>query len=290
MKNYFVLLILAAGLLNAQNKRFTYEYTYLIDSTNKADIQKELVVLDVNAAGSKFYSYEKFKSDSLLIVEIEKPQYTGSEFIKYSPSYKGKITYTISKIYPTYETFLHIGLGTDEYKVLDERKTVWKINAEKQKIGEFHAQKAETEMFGRKWTAWFATEIPIQDGPYKFHGLPGLIIKIEDFTKTHSFELMGISKNLDSAGSTDQKKLFNSQEIAVNYTQYKKMYLELQNDPTKSLREMMNQSGSNLRMVSSDGSEVKPADLIRKRELEAQEARKKNNNPLELDLQIPDAK
>lgn len=290
MKNYFFLFLLTAGLLNAQNKRFTYEYTYLIDSTNKAGSQKELVVLDVNGTGSKFYSYEKFKSDSLLIIEVEKPQHASSEFINYSPSYKGKITYIISKDYPSYKTFLHIGLGTDEYKVFDDRKMVWKINTDKQKIGEFNTQKAETEMFGRKWTAWFATEIPIQDGPYKFHGLPGLIIKIEDFNKTHSFELKGISKNFTNSGLGNQKKLFNAQEMAVTYPQYKKLYLELLNDPTKSLREMMNQAGSALKMVSSDGSEVKPADLIRKRELDAQEARKKNNNPLELDLQIPDAK
>jgi GLPGLI family protein len=31
--------------------------------------------------------------------------------------------------------------------------------------------------------------LPIQDGPYKFHGLPGLILKIEDETKSHSFAL-----------------------------------------------------------------------------------------------------
>jgi GLPGLI family protein len=34
--------------------------------------------------------------------------------------------------------------------------------------------------------------MPIQDGPYKFHGLPGLILKIEDETKSHSFALKGI--------------------------------------------------------------------------------------------------
>ena len=50
-------------------------------------------------------------------------------------------------------------------------------------------------MYGRKWTAWFTTEIPIQDGPYKFRGLPGLIVKIEDETKSHCFALNGI-KNL----------------------------------------------------------------------------------------------
>lgn len=33
-------------------------------------------------------------------------------------------------------------------------------------------QKATCDFAGRKWIAWFTTEIPIQDGPYKFYGLP----------------------------------------------------------------------------------------------------------------------
>ena len=45
--------------------------------------------------------------------------------------------------------------------------------------------KAVTEFAGRKWTAWFTEELPFQDGPYKFRGLPGLIVKLEDATQSH---------------------------------------------------------------------------------------------------------
>ena len=38
---------------------------------------------------------------------------------------------------------------------------------------------AESEYHGRHWKAWFAPEIPISFGPWKFHGLPGLILKAE---------------------------------------------------------------------------------------------------------------
>lgn len=41
-----------------------------------------------------------------------------------------------------------------------------------------------------EWTAWFTTELPISDGPYKFHGLPGLILKIYDKTNTYSFDII----------------------------------------------------------------------------------------------------
>lgn len=47
---------------------------------------------------------------------------------------------------------------------------------------------------GREWTAWFTSEISIPDGPYKFYGLPGLILKISDKTNTHSFEMISVQK------------------------------------------------------------------------------------------------
>ncbi len=284
MKKSLFLIIFAFALFNAQNKRFIYEYSYILDSTNKADSQKEMLVLDVNKMGSKFYSYQKYRSDSLMMIEIKKQKNSDSEIISFKPTYKGKITYTISKNYPDFKTFLHIGMGNDEYKVLDDRKIIWKINSEKAKIGGFDAQKAETEMYGRKWIAWFTTEIPIQDGPYKFSGLPGLIVKIEDANKTHSFELKGITKYLESQKLQVPENLLVANEIPVTYSQYKKMYLELLNDPAKALRQLINEVGANFKMFGPDGTEVNPADMLRKRELDAKEERKKNNNQLELDL------
>jgi GLPGLI family protein len=43
---------------------------------------------------------------------------------------------------------------------------------------------------GRDYKAWFTNEIPVSDGPYKFYGLPGLIVEIEDSKKQYTFELV----------------------------------------------------------------------------------------------------
>ncbi|MCY1635974.1 GLPGLI family protein, partial [Marinifilum sp. D737] len=42
---------------------------------------------------------------------------------------------------------------------------------------------------GRNYQAWYTIEIPISDGPYKFKGLPGLIVRIADVNKEHVFQL-----------------------------------------------------------------------------------------------------
>ncbi|MEJ7664771.1 MAG: GLPGLI family protein [Hymenobacter sp.] len=37
--------------------------------------------------------------------------------------------------------------------------------------------------------AWFTREVPVGDGPYKFYGLPGLIVKVRDTRGHYDFEL-----------------------------------------------------------------------------------------------------
>lgn len=56
----------------------------------------------------------------------------------------------------------------------------WKIENETKKIGSFIAHKAKTNFRGRNYEAWFTPQIPLSLGPWKFHGLPGLILEIQD--------------------------------------------------------------------------------------------------------------
>ncbi len=53
-------------------------------------------------------------------------------------------------------------------------------------------QMATCEFRGRHWTAWFALDIPICDGPWKFRGLPGLILEVYDSNYQHHFCINGM--------------------------------------------------------------------------------------------------
>jgi len=59
-------------------------------------------------------------------------------------------------------------------------KMDWKLVEGSKKIGKFVCKKAELNFRGRFYTAFYAEEIPIALGPWKFHGLPGLILQVED--------------------------------------------------------------------------------------------------------------
>ncbi|MFL9833051.1 GLPGLI family protein [Chryseobacterium terrae] len=255
---------------NAQNKRFTYEYRFIPDSTNSADVKTEMMNLDVADSGSKFYSYTVYHSDSLMNVDLEKQlALTGKINIK-ADSRKGSVRYSISKKYPDYKVFLHNRILMDHYKVADERKIDWKISSEQQKIGEWNTQKAEAEFGGRKWTAWFTSDIPIQDGPYKFHGLPGLIVKLEDLSKSHVFTLQAV-KNLAEI----PKDVFGEKEILISQKQYDKLVKEYENDPTKGLKQMQ-MGGITMIMKEGSGNQMKNQEERLKARI------KKDNNRIEL--------
>jgi len=270
MKNNILLFLLLSIFSNAQNKRFTYEYRFIPDSTNISDVKTEMMNLDVSKSGSKFYSYTVYHSDSTMKVDLDKQlAATGSINIR-TDMRKGLVKYAITKKYPKYEVFLHNRILMDKYKVSEERPIIWKITSDKQKIGEWEAQKAETDFGGRHWFAWFTTETPIQDGPYKFHGLPGLIIKLEDQTKSHVFTLQAV-KNIDAI----QEDVFDSKEISVNSKQYSKLIKDYENDPTKGLKQLQ-MGGITMKMV--DG----PNNHMKEQEERLKEKLKKDNNKIEL--------
>lgn len=278
-KNVLVLLFLGVmSFLSAQNQRFLYEYKFVSDSTNRNDVKTELMNLDTTPKGSKFYSYTSYKSDSLMRVDLEKQlKATGSINIR-TDQRKGMVRYTIAKNYSNGNIDFRTRIGMDAFRVAEDRKISWKISPTKQKIGNCEAQKATTEFAGRKWTAWFCSEIPIQDGPYKFSGLPGLIVKLEDDTHSHVYNLIEI-KNLGTL--EPQIYAFEiSKEIPLKHDEYKKLFLENRNDPAKGMRQISMENGVVINL-SNNADNIK---FMKEREERLKEQVKKDNNLIEIDL------
>ncbi|WP_396178850.1 GLPGLI family protein [Flavobacterium sp.] len=63
----------------------------------------------------------------------------------------------------------------------------WKIESKTKKIGNYTATMAKGSFRGRDYTAWFTYDIPAPFGPWKLHGLPGLILEAEDSEKMMRF-------------------------------------------------------------------------------------------------------
>ena len=264
-------LVTFSGLF-AQIQRFYYDYKFIPNKNEISDIKEELMVLETHKEGSQFFSDTVLKSDITIKKDLELQLKTTGQINVKKDAQKGLVRYQISKTYPDFKVFLHSRMSMDRYKVEDTRKMNWNIKNEQSTIGEWKVQKAELNFAGRKWIAWFSTEIPIQDGPYKFHGLPGLIVKIEDETKSHQFELKGIEKIEKLT-----ENIFNSKEISINQKQYAKAVSDYENDPTKGLKQM--QMGGII-MIMADGN----SGHLKKEEDNIKAKIAKDNNRIELDL------
>ena len=68
----------------------------------------------------------------------------------------------------------------------------WTLGTEKQTICGYQCQKATCHWRGRDYEAWFTSAIPLKSGPWKFGGLPGLIMKIYDTKHLYTWETVSV--------------------------------------------------------------------------------------------------
>ena len=68
----------------------------------------------------------------------------------------------------------------------------WTLESEKQTICGYQCQRATCHWRGRDYEAWFTSAIPMKSGPWKFGGLPGLIMKIYDTKHLYTWEAVSV--------------------------------------------------------------------------------------------------
>ena len=171
----------------------TYSLHYMEDSTNQAHIRNSDMLLLLGNNVSKFESKGLYMSDTIIRKLMTQEQV--QQFFMNPQSPHPSATYQIFKNYPNGKlTFTQPILGANlKYEEpLDIFN--WKLTQETSAIGGYNAKKATCDFGGRSWVAWFAPELPYSDGPYKFNGLPGLIVKVGDTRDHYVFELLSLKK------------------------------------------------------------------------------------------------
>ena len=180
-----------------------------------------------------------------------------------------KISYYVAKNYKDQTVTVRDFFGGNYFSYSETSPVKWKIEKETSKMATYAVQKATASYGGREWTAWFTTQIPISDGPYKFSGLPGLIIKMEDSKKDYRFELVK-SEKLKS--EYDQSKRFGK-IIKVKKEEFAKLVKRQQTDPVSFLPPPP---------VSTNPDEPAIASASNKKfQKKVEDEAKKDNNPIE---------
>ncbi|MFC7345350.1 GLPGLI family protein [Chryseobacterium zhengzhouense] len=282
MKAIIAIFLLISGIMFSQNQRFIYEYSFKLDSLNKENVDKEIMNLDITKEGSYFYSALLITRDSLFNAEVEKGKVSNSINIDFRKIKQPKVNFRISKTYPDLETVYHTLLNVSNVAVKELKKMNWTILPETKSIEGFKAQKATTQFGGRNWVAWFTNDVQIQDGPYKFCGLPGLILNIEDEGKAHIFNLVG-SQKLDYTPSLIDSKV---KEIFITKEKFNQLWKEYIKDPAKNIKLMHSSSemSETILFNSNTGNPMTKQELIKNKENAAKKFLAKFNNFIEKDL------
>ncbi|MDR4893867.1 MULTISPECIES: GLPGLI family protein [unclassified Chryseobacterium] len=262
-------LLLGTFICFSQSNRFIYEVTSKKDSASQ-NLMKENFNLDTTPDDIAYYNRFYYINDSLFAA---KNQY----------GYKGyKLTSFLIKKNNSneYQNYEYIG-DVNFYKINEKSEQNWKISDSTKTFGGYQVQKATTQFGGRNWVAWFSKDIPIPYGPYKFNGLPGLIMELYDGKKDYYFKVIKSEKIQDSYKRVSLENSI-SRAISVNQAKLDKLKLELYDSPFKYIL--------NGRLVLTEGKKLELEDgtILTKEQLKPAEANERKkikafNNPIELD-------
>ena len=165
----------------------------------------DLQRLDIGSHLSKYYSYFVYNSDSL-VTEWGK-QNRDAQSIPSRLGEKGKISSWSEYVYSEYFKCFSLNSFTEysrmpmylyqENSQYTEQIPIqnWEIHADTLMILGHCCQKATCTFRGREYPAWFSMDIPISNGPWKFGGLPGLILKVFDVERLFVYECVRIEQN-----------------------------------------------------------------------------------------------
>ncbi|AYN02107.1 GLPGLI family protein [Chryseobacterium sp. 3008163] len=273
MKNLVLSAFILSGLLfKAQTHRFIYDVEYKKDSTKNTTV-KENYHLDIEPKTVKYYPRDFFIGDSLVTNNLQIAKGT-----KFNTSHI--IEHQIgSADYDYYDVLENVVLKLPSKNIQD-----WKLTNEKKKVKDLNLQKATTNWGGRNWIAWFTADIPFQEGPYKFHGLPGLIVELFDDKNNYKFELVKTQKIATPKSNVYIDHMLKS-SVAVDDKKYRDSKLKYYDSPVNYLRNATQQTRSNDEFYLNDGTKVGQANSREVNE-RLKESIRKYNNPIELDKSI----
>jgi len=195
--------------------RVWYEFIHEITRGNKGETIKDTMVLVVGDNYSVYYDWTREIKYKQMISQLDNAKKT-TKFITYksnagfeeianndSQLFEFTLNRDNSEILKDRKKGMIITTDLDDADIGDEKLYLleekipfpkWQLQDETLEVMGYKCQKATCNFRGRNYTAWFTMDIPVNDGPYKFYGLPGLILMIEDSGKLFCFKAVGLEQ------------------------------------------------------------------------------------------------
>jgi len=192
----------AQEVIDAAYLKCSYEYKWEFDTLSHKDVRNDILYLQIGKHASKCFSYYTYQCDSLRAAPNGDKEWRRLFFAAMKkegdipesfPHHR--MTTCVYKSHPTGKVTVTDFLMGDYYAYEEEMNSQsWDIEDSVKTIMGHECQKAVSNFRGRQWTAWFASDIPVSDGPWKFTGLPGLIMEVYDHNRQQYFVINGLQK------------------------------------------------------------------------------------------------
>ena len=167
-------------------KTNTYRWTLDIGETTAVFYNNNHRLYSSELAKVKAQGGDKAMIDQLPVIGGKYFPKNDLQIVIGSPE-KGKYTY--------YKQVLTSGLKYEETIPNVE----WQLTDSTKTICEYECKQAVGSIYGRTWTVWYTTELPLNYGPYVLNGLPGLIMAARDADGLFDFNAVGIENAPEDA-------------------------------------------------------------------------------------------
>ncbi|WP_187477440.1 GLPGLI family protein [Amniculibacterium sp. G2-70] len=224
----FPIFLFSQEVKESKPMSFYYQFRYY-SKINPSKFFQEYFVLNIEDGKSVFHSLNQRKNDSITDVALHESD-LGHTRISFVGQTKTFITSYVFKKYKENRMEIIDNIGKDNFQYSEELlRNRWKISEEKKEIQGYACQKATVTSYGRTFVAWFAPQIPFHDGPYKFSGLPGLILELEDTEKRFAFALVKFDPKNSETFTYPKYKMSKLKSVE------KKLFLEAQKNYAENI-------------------------------------------------------
>lgn len=239
--------------------RALYMFTQKVEKERELIVMTDTMELKIGNRWSEYKDWKQDLKDSLLIARMKDVDSRRQVVVRYAKydEFISNSSQDIGLRSKSWETSsLYKDRGNNKIITIDEINRVgavrseefasqtWEIATDTISIKGYLCYKATTTFRGREYIAWFTLDIPINDGPWKFYGLPGLILKIQDNEQIFQFDLIGL------------EKIDNGSHIFIDETRKytdcsPEKYNQLKRNALKQV-DYFNLQGTNLGLYSGD--------------------------------------
>lgn len=178
---------------------------------------KDTILLQIGANTSHSYCCNEKKYDVKIEEQLQKSGKRGSCFFPMRGAAIGEVYNNYPEKKLTVMTYMDVA---GIYKHVEEIPDFsWKIGTGSKTINGYKCSNALCFFRGRYYEAWFTTEVPFKYGPWKFCGLPGLILELYDTSKEYTFTCVGIQSRANKQINYWKRQYIESNREKTNKTQ-----------------------------------------------------------------------